>query len=147
MYRLKSNLVSGLLFMSVAAVVWFLIPRQIAIPANGTVITDPSFFPKVFTVALFIVGTVIVVVSALFHKEVLIQVDTTKQLHMLIYLGMLIVFGILMNIVGFLIASIIFGTGSLIFFRCRKKSYYVITALAAIIVFIGFKYLLNIDLP
>ena len=146
MYRLKSNLVSGLLFMAVAAVVWFLIPRQIAIPANGTVITDPSFFPKVFTVALFIVGTVIVV-SVLFHKEVLIQVDTTKQLHMLIYLGMLIVFGILMNIVGFLIASIIFGAGSLIFFRCRKKSYYVITTLAAIIVFIGFKYLLNIDLP
>jgi len=147
MYRLKSNLISGLLFIAIAVIIWLLIPHQIAIPINGTVITDPSFFPRVFTVALFILGIVIVFVSIIFQREVVVQVDTAKQLHMLIYLGMLIVFGIMMNTVGFLIAAMFFGTGSLLFFRCKKKSYYIITLLATIVVFIGFKYLLNIDLP
>lgn len=143
----KTNLITGALFMLLAIVTWIVIPYQIPIPENGTVITDPSFFPRVFTACLFVVGLVLFVLTLVSKKENIVKVDIGEQLGMLLYLGMIILFVVLMQFAGFLVSSVIFGVGSLLYFHCRNKWYYIIVVAAAVLVFLGFRFLLNVNLP
>ncbi len=140
----------------VAAVVFFLvgIVLLLCVPSQTTVGTDEvvsgAAFPT-YLCYIMIGGSVLVAVQNIL-KMVRKEPVETKTINALVEVKALIIFGIL--VVFWLICSLteLFVLGALwcavaflLFFRCKKKSFYVITIAFAVGIWAAFRFILNVN--
>jgi hypothetical protein len=145
--KIRTNVAAAILFMVFAGVGWILVPLQIKVPPQATVVTDPSFFPKIFLVALFVHGLMLLAGSIIQKKYDETNYDMRMQLNALSFFGCIIFFVVLIEIIGFLISSIIFSVGSLAFNKCKKWYYYLTVVIIAALIYFAFVFLLKVSLP
>ena len=143
-----SDLVTGILFLVVSVVVLLIMPSQVAISEKDLV--NGRAFPTMLAylmlaMSLLLVGNELVKVIT---KKPLV----TKTMNLLVEVKALIIIGIL--IVTYLLAKVtdLFVIGGLfcavsflVFFRCKKKSYYAITVSAAVLIWVVFRFVLSVN--
>ena len=132
--RIPIDLVTGVVFFLFALVVFLVMPDQVAVSEKDVV--NGRAFPTLLMVVMMLCCAMLVAKELyklatkqpLNWKVINIQVEVKA----LVILGILIGTWFLSKLTGlFVIGAIFCCLGFLLYFRCRKKSYYVITLVLA----------------
>ena len=148
-YKIKINVVGGIIFLILAMILWYLIPSQIPVTTDA-VITSRSF-PKLIVVVMFfsslfiLVNDLIKIARKLPVQEV--EVNLKEEGRAVITCVLLILYAVLLNIIGFLFASIAYCCAMLAFFKCKNWKYYLIVTVICVAVTYIFKNILLVQLP
>lgn len=147
-FRYPADLITGILFLLFSLVIILIMPQQVAVSDKDVI--DGRAFPTLL-MYLMMAGSV-----ALIFKEVYKLITKKplemKTLNLLVEVKALIIMLILVG--TYLIAKFtdLFVLGAifcclsfLIFFRTKKKSYYIITLVLAVSIWATFRFVLGVD--
>ena len=148
-YKIKVNLIGGMIFAIVALILWFYIPSQI--PDDGNSIITSRTFPKIIVIIMFLSSCFVFfsdVIRLLLKKKVNeVEITMAEEGRALLVCILLVIYVFLFVRIGFLFSSIAFCYGMLVFFKCKNWKYYIILTILPIIITYIFKYLLMVQLP
>ena len=132
--RIPVDLVTGVVFFLVGLGVLLVMPDQVAISEKDVV--NGRAFPTLLTVVMLLCCAMLI------GKELNIQVEIKA----LVILGILVVTYLLSKLTGlFVVGAVFCCLGFLLYFRCRKRSYYVITLVLAVAIWAAFRFALGVD--
>ena len=146
--RIPIDLVTGVVFFLVGLGVLLVMPDQVAISEKDVV--NGRAFPTLLTVVMLLCCAMLigkelyklVTKQPLNWKVINIQVEIKA----LVILGILVVTYLLSKLTGlFVVGAVFCCLGFLLYFRCRKKSYYVITLVLAVAIWAAFRFALGVD--
>lgn len=148
----NNEMISGGIFAVLAAIMWYLVPGQIQTMEKSGI--NAQTFPRIaiaglfiFSLALFIQGMRLPKKTVIINKETFESPGFKKEKRTLLFAAMLILYGILFNIIGYIADTVLLAVGILFFYRCKKKLYYIISIATVFIVYVVFTYVLNVNLP
>ena len=148
-YKIKVNIVGGAIFIILSMILWYLIPSQIPINADG-IITSRSF-PRLIVLLMFFSSLFIFVsdIVKLIAKRPVneVEVNLKEEGRAAAVCALLVVYAVLLNKVGFMVASIIYCYSMLVFFKCKNWKYYIVVTIICIIITYIFKNILLVQLP
>lgn len=148
-FNLPTEIVSGILFFAVGLAILLLLPSQVEVGTRDVI--DGRAFPRLLMIVMMLMSAVLII-RELINVFVKKRPWTVKTVSLLTEVKALLIFLIFLGF--YLIASLtnqfIFGAifcalGFMIFFRCRKPLYYLITLAAAVIIWAAFKFGLNVN--
>ena len=146
--RIPVDLVTGILFFAVALVIFLVMPDQVAISEKDVV--NGRAFPTLLLVVMMLCCAMLVgkelyklaTKQPLNWKVINIQVEMKA----LAILAILVVTWLLSRLTGlFVVGAVFCCLGFLLYFRCQKKSYYVITLALAVAIWAAFRFALGVD--
>ena len=146
--RIPVDLVTGVVFALFALVILLVMPDQVAVSEKDVV--NGRAFPTLLMVVMMICCAMLVAKELyklatkqpLNWKVINIQIESKA----LVILGILIGTWLLSKLTGlFVIGAIFCCLGFLLYFRCRKKSYYVITLVLAVAIWAAFRFALGVE--
>ena len=146
--RIPIDLVTGILFFLLGLGVLLVMPDQVAISEKDVV--NGRAFPTLLTAVMLLCCAMLIgkelyklaTKQPLNWKVINVQVEIKA----LIILGILVVTYLLSKLTGlFVVGAIFCCLGFLLYFRCRKKSYYVITLVIAVAIWAAFRFALGVD--
>lgn len=142
--KIKTNLVFGIVAIILALVLWFIIPSQVPPSKVATEYVNGSFMPKLMSGLMLICGIIGIIKSLALKdddvKEITINIESKNW----IYLGMIVAYGLLARYFSFLVASVLFGTASLWFMKCKDVKKYIIIVVVIVAVCLIFKFGLKV---
>lgn len=146
--RIPTDLVTGVVFFLFALVIYLIMPDQVAISEKDVV--NGRAFPTLLVV-LMMISCAILVIKDLYKlatkqpinwKVINLQVEAKA----LVILAILVVMWLIGKLTGMFVLSAIFCClGFLLYFRCRKKSYYIITLVLAVSIWAAFRFALGVN--
>lgn len=146
--RVPIDLVAGILFFIFGVFILAVMPSQVTVSDKDVV--NGRVFPSMLMVVLM-VCCVLLIVKEIYHlvrKEPL----NTKTINLLVEIKAFIIFAILLvtflisKYTGqFIIGALFCCLSFLLYFRCKKPSYYGITIGLAIVIWAAFRYLLKVN--
>lgn len=146
--KLPTELVAGIFFLILGVVILLIMPSQVAV-SDSDVINGRAFPTLLMVVMIIFSGALLV--KELYNFYVKKIPLTTKTVNLLVevkaleILAILLLTYIICRVTDlFVIGSIFCCLGFLIYFRCRKKSYYAITLIAAVAIWAAFRFGLNV---
>ena len=146
--RIPVDLVTGVVFFRVGLGVLLVMPDQVAISEKDVV--NGRAFPTLLTVVMLLCCAMLIgkelyklaTKQPLNWKVINIQVEIKA----LVILGILVVTYLLSKLTGlFVVGAVFCCLGFLLYFRCRKRSYYVITLVLAVAIWAAFRFALGVD--
>ena len=146
--RIPIDLVTGVVFFLVGLGVLLVMPDQVAISEKDVV--NGRAFPTLLTVVMLLCCAMLIgkelyklaTKQPLNWKVINVQVEMKA----LVILGILVVTYLLSKLTGlFVVGAIFCCLGFLLYFRCRKKSYYVITLVLAVAIWAASRFALGVD--
>ena len=148
-YKIKVNIVGGAIFLILSMILWYLIPSQI--PTNGDAVITSRSFPKLIVLLMFF-SSLFIFVSDLIkvmRKQPVqeVEVKLAEEGRAVIVCLLLIAYAFLLNIIGFMFASIIYCYSMLAFFKSKNWKYYLIVTVICVAVTYIFKNILLVQLP
>ena len=146
--RIPIDLVTGVVFFLIALVVLLVMPDQVAVSEKDVV--NGRAFPTLLMAVMMICCAMLVgkELYKLATKQNLNWnvINVKVDLMAMVILGILIGTWLLSKLTGlFVIGAIFCCLGFLLYFRCRKKSYYVITLVLAVAIWAAFRFALGVD--
>lgn len=146
--RIPVDLTVGALFFLFAIAILFVMPQQVAVSEKDAV--NGRAFPTLLMVVMMICCAVLVgkEIYKLVTKQPLNWkiINLQTELKSIVILAILVVTYLLCRFTGLFVAGAIFCClGFLIYFRCKKPSYYAITLTLAVAIWAAFRFVLNVD--
>ena len=146
--RIPVDLVTGVLFALFALVIFWIIPDQVIISEKDVV--NGRAFPTLL-MGLMLVCCVLLIGKEL-YKLAAKQPIAWKTINLLVEVKALVILLILAGtyflskLTGlFVIGGVFCCLGFLVYFRCRRPSYYVITIALAVGIWAAFRFVLGVD--
>ena len=145
--RVPIDLVTGVVFFLLGLGVLLVIPDQVAVSEKDVV--NGRAFPTMLTIVMLLCCAMLIgkelyklaTKQPLNWKVINIQVEIKA----LVILGILVVTYLLSKLTGlFVIGAVFCCLGFLLYFRCRKKSYYSITLVIAVAIWAAFRFVLGV---
>lgn len=143
-----SDLVTGVLFLILSVVILLIMPQQVQISDKDLV--NGRAFPTMLAYLMM-------AMSLMLTGKELVKLVTKKPMEMktmnllvevkaLVIMGILIVTYLLAKVTDlFVIGAVFCSVAFLVFFRCKKKSYYAITLTVAVAIWVVFRFVLNVN--
>lgn len=145
---IKKNLWSGIVTVLVSVILWFALPYCIKSQVTSlTAAIGPDYLPRLMIALMGICGVGLILTSVAFKKDETIEVNVKDELRTLLFVAIILAYILLMPIIGFLLATIIFSCAALFFMETRKPLHYIVVIVLSILIFVGFKYGLMVSLP
>ena len=145
---IPTDLAAAVVFFIVGIVLLILVPSQVTVGKDEVV--SGAAFPT-YLCYLMIGGSVLVALQNII-KMVRKEPIETKTINALVEVKALIIFGILVmfwlicNLTElFVLGALFCAIAFLLFFRCKKKSYYIITVAFAVGIWAAFRFILNVN--
>lgn len=147
--KIPTNLIGGILIMLLSFIVWMLIPNQINIgeAAMQKAQSNSRLIPDMLAIGIGISGALLVFQSLVLKKEVYKEYNLGLEAKGAIYLVILIVYIVLVEYVGMLVACLLMGIGSLAYFRTKKIRRYIIIFAFFIVIYLVFSLVLKVKFP
>ena len=146
--RIPIDLVTGVAFALFALVILLVMPDQVAI-SEKDVVNGRAFPTLLMTVMLLCCAMLIgKEVYKLATKQPLSWkvINVQVEIKALVILAILVGTWLLSRLTGLFVVGAVFCCLSfLLYFRCRKKSYYVITLALAVAIWAAFRFALGVD--
>ena len=146
--RIPVDLVTGVVFFLVALVILLVMPDQVAVSEKDVV--NGRAFPTMLMVVMMLCCAMLVAKEL--YKLATRQPLNWKVINVQIEMKALVILAILIGtwalskITGlFVVGAVFCCLGFLLYFRCRKKSYYVITLVLAVAIWAAFRFALGVD--
>ena len=146
--RIPVDLTVGVLFFLFALAILYVLPQQVAISEKDTV--NGRAFPTLLMVVMMICCAMLVAkeIYKLITKQPLNWkvINLQTELKALVILAILVVTYLLCRYTDlFVVGAIFCCLGFLVYFRCKKPSYYVITLTLAAALWAAFRFVLHVD--
>lgn len=146
--RIPVDLTVGVLFFLFALAILLVMPQQVAISEKDTV--NGRAFPTLLMVVMMICCAMLVgkELYKLATKRPLNWkvINLQTELKALVILAILVVTYLLCRFTDlFVVGAIFCCLGFLVYFRCKKPSYYVITLTLAVAIWAAFRFVLKVD--
>ena len=147
-FSFPADLVTGILFMAIAAVILLIMPQQVVISEKDLV--NGRAFPTMLAY-LMLAMSLMLTGSELFklvNKKPLNTktVNALVEVKALLLIAILVVTYLLAKVTDlFVIGGLFCAVAFLVYFRCKKKHYYAITVTAAVVIWVVFRFVLNVD--
>lgn len=146
--RIPVDLTVGVLFFLFALAILLVMPQQVAISEKDTV--NGRAFPTLLMVVMMICCAMLVgkELYKLATKQPLNWkvINLQTELKALVILVILVVTYLLCRFTDlFVVGAIFCCLGFLVYFRCKKPSYYVITLTLAVAIWAAFRFVLKVD--
>lgn len=146
-FKIKTNLVSGIVMGIFSLILLFTLPSQVRVPAYDSGAPSPRVIPGACIVLMLIFSVVLIVQSLVFKKEKVVEFDWEKERPVILMILMMCVYVALIIYMGYIIASIVTFIAVLLYCGERKPSVYLVTVVASVVIFFLFKNVFNIQLP
>ena len=146
--RFPVDLVTGILFALFALVILWVMPDQVVVSEKDVV--NGRAFPTLLMAVMLLCCAMLV--GKELYKLATKQPLTWKTINLLVEVKALIILAILAGtyflskLTGlFVIGGVFCCLGFLVYFRCRKPSYYIITVALAVGIWAAFRFVLGVD--
>lgn len=144
---LPTDMIGVALFMILAIVMLVIMPKQV--PVSETDVVNGRVFPTMLMVLMIICCGMLMVqnVIKMKKKEPLhtCTLNLLTEVKALIILAILFLTYLICKVTDlFVVGAVFCCLGFLTYFRCRKKLYYVITILLAVVIWAAFRFGLNV---
>lgn len=151
--KYNSEIISGLVFVIVAAVLWLLIPSQIQTLEKTAI--NAQTIPRIAIGGLFLCSVGLLIQGLLSHdkKEIVITRESfhsdgfRREIRSLLFAAFLIIYCFLVTLLGFIVSTVLLVIAILLFYGARKWYYYAIPIVMVGVVYYVFAVLLRISLP
>ena len=151
--KYNSEIISGLVFVIVAAVLWLLIPSQIQTLEKTAI--NAQTIPRIAIGGLFLCSVGLLIQGLLSHdkKEIVITRESIhsagfrREMRSLLFAAFLIIYCFLVTLLGFIVSTVLLVIAILLFYGARKWYYYAIPIVMVGVVYYVFAVLLRISLP
>lgn len=144
--RYRSNLTAGIAALAVAAILFLIIPGQIAMESKTVHGVSSRTLPYIFVALMAVCGIGLIIQSLVFKKDEVKELDLGKEGVGLLYMLVLLAYGIGFSH-SFIISTGLLGVVTLAFTKCKKPIYYVISIAMVIALYFIFTQLLHVRLP
>jgi len=144
---IPTDLVAAAVFFVLGIVLLLCVPSQVTVGKDEVV--SGAAFPS-YLCYIMIGGSLIIAVQnilKIMRKEPIETktINALVEVKALIIFGILVMFWVICNVTDlFVLGAIFCAVSFLFFFRCKKKSYYVITIVFAIGIWAAFRFGLNV---
>lgn len=146
-FKIKTNLVSGILMGAIALILILCIPNQIRVPAYDSGAPSPRIIPGICLAIMLVSSIALIIQSLVLKQEKIVEFDWAKEkTAILLVLGMCVYIGLMLSI-GYVLASLIIFAAVLFYVGERKPGPYIVAAISAVAIFLLFKNVFNISLP
>lgn len=151
--KYNSEIISGIVFLVAAAILWVLVPSQIDTLETSAV--NAQTIPRIAIGGMFLfsLGLLLQGIFANEKKVVILNRSTfasesfRKEMRSVLYALILLAYIVLLTFVGFLISTALLVVAILLFYGARKWYYYAIPLAMVGVVYFVFKTLLHVSLP
>lgn len=151
--KYNSEIISGIIFAIVGAVMWLLIPSQVQTLEKSAI--NAQTFPRIaiggmflFAVGLLLEGLFFKEKKAVYlSKETFRSAGFKKEMRSVIFALFLIAYCFLVGRLGYVACTLLLVVAVMLFYGARKWYYYAIPLGMVGIVYYVFKVLLHISLP
>lgn len=146
-FKIKTNLVSGIVMGLFSAFMLIVMPQQVRVPAFDSGAPSPRIIPGICLVVTLLCSIILIVESLVFKKEKIVVFDWEKEKPAILLIVALCIYVFLIIKIGFILASAIIF--SLILFYCgeRKPFIYIFTIAMAVGIFFLFSSVFHVSLP
>ena len=146
-FKIKTNLVSGILMGLLSIILLVTMPQQIRVPAFDSGAPSPRIIPGICIVLMLIFSIVLIIESLVLKKEKIVEFDWQVEKPAIVLIIAMCVYVALIIFVGYVIASAV--VFCFVQFYCgeRKPHMYLYVIVAAVLIYILFKNVFNISLP
>lgn len=145
--KIRTNLVSGIIFGVLSIILIILVPSQISIPAYDNGGPSPRIIPYLVLYGTLICSICLIVQSLIFKKERIIFFDIKVEKASITILGIILLFGFIMLKFSFILAVVVALPIMLFALGERKIFIYIFSILGGIGVYYLFIQVFNISLP
>ena len=151
--KYNSEIISGIVFLVAAAILWVLVPSQIDTLETSAV--NAQTIPRIAIGGMFLfsLGLLLQGIFANEKKVVILNRSTfasesfRKEMRSVLYALIFLAYIVLLTFVGFLISTALLVVAILLFYGARKWYYYAIPLAMVGVVYFVFKTLLHVSLP
>ena len=147
--KLPIDIVTGVFFLLLGAVILLIMPKQV--PVSDSDVINGQAFPTLL-MAVMMICSGVVLAKELYNIFVKKMPPEKKNINLLVEVKALEILAILLltyvicRVTDLFVAGAIFcSLAFLIYFRCRKLSYYAITLTVAVLIWIAFRFGLNVN--
>ena len=146
-FKIKTNLVSGIVMGLFSAFMLIVMPQQVRVPDFDSGAPSPRIIPGICLVIMLLCSIILIVQSLVFKKEKIVVFDWEKEKPAILLIVALCIYVFLIIKIGFILASAIIF--SLILFYCgeRKPFIYIFTIAMAVGIFYLFSSVFHVSLP
>lgn len=145
--RVKTNLVSGIAFTAISVVLLLLMPSQIIVSSIIPFLESAKAAPFMAILVMLIGGLILIFQSLVLKKEMVVVIDMAQQKYALIMIGGIILYGALIYITGYIIASLAMVFSLYRFYKVGKPIQLAVTLVIVILVYFLFRNVFNVSLP
>ena len=146
-FKIKTNLVTGIIMGLFSAFLLYVMPNQVRIPAFDSGAPSPRIIPTICIVIMLISSIVLVIQSLVFKKEKIVEFDWANEKPAILLIALLCVYVALIINLGFILASIIVFVPVLFYCGERKPFIYIFTIAMAIGIYFLFSSVFHVSLP
>ena len=143
-FKIKTNLVSGVIMGVAALLLIILLPSQVRVPTYDSGAPSPRIIPGICLAIMLVSSIALIIQSLVLKQEKVVEFDWAKEkpaiLGMCVYIG-------LMLCIGYVLASLIVFPLALFYVGERKPGPYIVVLVSAFAIFLLFKNVFNISLP
>ena len=145
---IPTDLIGGIIFLIFGIIVLYIIPTQIEIKKKE--IINGRQFPSLLMYIMIACSVILIisqVIKLLRHQEVACtKINLLTEIRaLIIFADMLIYYFVCQWTDNFAIGSCVFVFLMMLFFRCKKLSYYIITLVSAVLIWVAFRFGLNVN--
>lgn len=147
--KLPIDIVTGIFFLLLGAVILLIMPKQV--PVSDSDVINGQAFPTLL-MAVMMICSGVVLAKELYNIFVKKMPPAMKNINLLVEVKALEILAILLLTYVvcrvtdlFVVGAIFCSLAFLIYFRCRKLSYYAITLTVAVLIWIAFRFGLNVN--
>lgn len=146
--RIPINLTAGIVSLVFAVVILLIMPAQVAVSEKDVV--NGRAFPTLLMSVMIICSALLILkdVLKMIKKEPLEwkTINLLTEVKAVIIFVILLITYLLSKVTGlFVIGAVFCCLGFLLYFRCKKPSYYVITISLAVIIWVAFRFVLGVE--
>ena len=146
-FKIRTNLVSGIVMALFSGFMLYVMPKQVRIPAYDSGAPSPRIIPGICLVVILLCSLILIVQSLVFKKEKIIEFDWTKEKPAILLILILCVYVFLIIKIGFILASAVTFTVILLYCGERKPFIYIFTIALAVGIYLLFSQVFHVSLP
>lgn len=146
-FKIKTNLVSGILMGAIALLLLVLMPGQVRVPAFDSGAPSPRIIPGICLGIMLVSSIALLIQSLVLKQEKVVEFDWEKEKPAILLIVAMCVYIGLMLCIGYVLASLIVFPLVLFYVGERKPGPYIVVIVSAFAIFLLFKNVFNISLP
>ena len=146
-FKIKTNLVSGILMGAIALLLLVLMPGQVRVPAFDSGAPSPRIIPGICLGIMLVSSIALLIQSLVLKQEKVVEFDWEKEKPAILLIVGMCIYIVLMLCIGYVLASLIVFPLVLFYVGERKPGPYIVVLVSAFAIFLLFKNVFNISLP